>query len=343
MRPMAPNAFLRPCQSRARSAVFGGGAHLARARARGAGGSTTRVLGRHRSPAGRRAPRAAPPRRRWDSRRRRWTPRPPARRRWSIISSAAGTMPAAMMAETASLAARTLVKSASIVRTAAGIGSSRTVMAAGDAEHSLAADEEAHEVGAPRLAVRGAEPGERAVGQDDLELDDVIGGDAGLEAVRAAGVLGDVAADGARRLARRIGHVLQAERQDGVGEPGVDDAGLDHRAPAARGRRCRMRLRRVRVTSTASPPGERTARQPGAGAARHERHVGGVQAAHHRDQLVARAGKHHDARPRLVRREAVHGVRRQLGAAMPHPAGTDDALERRAHAVVHAPAVRSGG
>ncbi len=83
--------------------------------------------------------------------------------------------------------------------------------AAGDAEHSLTADEEADEVGSPGVAVRRAEPGERTVGQDDLQVGDVIGGDAGLEAVRPAGVLGDVAPDGAGGLARGIGDVLQAE------------------------------------------------------------------------------------------------------------------------------------
>jgi hypothetical protein len=46
----------------------------------------------------------------------------------SIISSAAGTIPVPMMADTASLAARTVGKSASMVRTLEGIGSSRTTI-----------------------------------------------------------------------------------------------------------------------------------------------------------------------------------------------------------------------
>src|SRR5207247_1446722 len=46
----------------------------------------------------------------------------------SIISSAAGTSPAPMIADTASPAARSEVKSASSVRTARGRGTSRTVM-----------------------------------------------------------------------------------------------------------------------------------------------------------------------------------------------------------------------
>src|SRR2546422_5341561 len=46
----------------------------------------------------------------------------------SLLSMAAGTMPVAMTDETASLAARTVEKSASSVRTLGGIGSSRTVI-----------------------------------------------------------------------------------------------------------------------------------------------------------------------------------------------------------------------
>ncbi len=47
---------------------------------------------------------------------------------WSIISRAAGTIPLAITADTASPAVRSEVKSASSVRTARATGSSRTVM-----------------------------------------------------------------------------------------------------------------------------------------------------------------------------------------------------------------------
>ena len=47
---------------------------------------------------------------------------------WSIISIAAGRMPEAITRETASLAARTEGKSASMVRTLVGSGSSRTTI-----------------------------------------------------------------------------------------------------------------------------------------------------------------------------------------------------------------------
>ena len=79
-------------------------------------------------------------------------------------------MPVAMTDETASLAARTVGKSASIVRTLGGIGSEPDGDFGDDAEHPLAADEQAHEIGPPGLAVGRAELDDRAVGQHDLEL-----------------------------------------------------------------------------------------------------------------------------------------------------------------------------
>ena len=44
-----------------------------------------------------------------------------------------------------------------------------------------------------------------AIGQHGFEAEDVVGGDAVAEGVRAAGVFGDVAADGAGALAGGIG------------------------------------------------------------------------------------------------------------------------------------------
>ena len=90
----------------------------------------------------------------------------------------------------------------------------------------------------------------------------------------------------------------------------------------------RMRLSRVRATSTASPSATRAAREPGAGAARDERHVGEVQQADHLAHLVRRARHDDDAGIRLARRQAVHGVGLELGAPVPHPAGPDDPAER---------------
>ena len=77
--------------------------------------------------------------------------------RASIISMAAGTMPAAMMADTVAAPSSTDAKSSSRVRTAGGFGREPHGDAGGDAEHALAADEGAAQVEAGRLGIEAAE------------------------------------------------------------------------------------------------------------------------------------------------------------------------------------------
>ena len=76
----------------------------------------------------------------------------------SIISSAAGTMPAAMMPETASLAASTESKTASSVRYASGRADEAQRRARDDAERALGADDEPDQV----VARAGPRPRRRA-------------------------------------------------------------------------------------------------------------------------------------------------------------------------------------
>ena len=61
---------------------------------------------------------------------------------------------------------------------------------------------------------RAADVHEVAVRQHGFDAKHVMDGEAVLQAVRAAGVLGDVAADRADDLARRVGRVVAAERRD---------------------------------------------------------------------------------------------------------------------------------
>ena len=100
-----------------------------------------------------------------------------------------------------------------------------------DAERSLAADEHAAQVVAGGLGLEAAERRQRPVGQHDLDGEDVRRRDAVGEAVRPARVVGDVAADRARLLARRIGREVQPERRERAREIEVDDTGLDPRHP----------------------------------------------------------------------------------------------------------------
>ena len=77
----------------------------------------------------------------------------------------------------------------------------------GDAERALGADERAEQVVARAGRALAAELHQLAVGEHDLQTGHVVRGEAVLEAVRAAGVLGHVAADRADDLARGIRRV----------------------------------------------------------------------------------------------------------------------------------------
>jgi hypothetical protein len=106
-----------------------------------------------------------------------------------------------------------------------------------------------------------------------VELDgaeDVGGGEPVLEAVRAAGVLGDVAADGADLLAARVRRVVVTLGRRGPGDVEVDDAGLDDRplvlpADLPDGPHPRQHDQHAVLAR------QRTARQPGARTPRDER------------------------------------------------------------------------
>ena len=102
-----------------------------------------------------------------------------------------------------------------------------------DPERPLRPDDHPEQVGAvvgvDRLA---AEHEQLAVGQDDRRARDVVHGEPVLQAVRAAGVLGDVAADRAHLLARGVGGVEVAVRRDRAGDVEVRDTRLDDDALA---------------------------------------------------------------------------------------------------------------
>ena len=111
-----------------------------------------------------------------------------------------------------------------------------------------------------------------AVGQDELDAEDVVDGDAVLERVRPAGVGGDVAADGAGALARRVRGEVPAVRLEVVRQPEVDDARLDDGVAVAvidfeDALHARQR------DHHAAADRQTAAGQAGAGPARQERHV----------------------------------------------------------------------
>ncbi len=99
--------------------------------------------------------------------------------------------------------------------------------AGGDSHRPLAAHEAAAQVEAGDVGFETAEPGHRAVTEDDVHRQHVRGRHPGGEAMRSTGVRGDVPADRARLLGGRVGRVVEAEAGHRVGQVEVEDAGLD--------------------------------------------------------------------------------------------------------------------
>ena len=141
----------------------------------------------------------------------------------------------------------------------------------GDPQRALGAEEHPAQVRPGLLAGVRAEGDHRPVGQHHLHLEHVVRGEPVLQAVRAAGVLRDVAADRADLLAAGVGRVVEPVRRGGRGDLQVRDAGLDDGAavdrvdlqdPLEPGQRDHHAVR----------DGQRTTGQAGARAAGDERH-----------------------------------------------------------------------
>ena len=96
-----------------------------------------------------------------------------------------------------------------------------------DRQRAFRSDQQAEQIGAGRVGKGTADVHELAVGQDGLDAKHVMHGEAVLEAMRAAGVFGDVPADRADLLTRRIGRVVVAEGRNLFRDLEIGDAGFD--------------------------------------------------------------------------------------------------------------------
>ena len=118
------------------------------------------------------------------------------------------------------------------------------------------------------------------------------GGEAVLEAMRAAGVFGHVAADGADRLRGRIGRIEIAVAGDALGDAGIDDAGLDHHARIG-DIDFENAIHARQADDNAVRDRQRSAAEARAGAARHERNPFAMADAHHGLHLLGGSRQHH--------------------------------------------------
>ena len=156
---------------------------------------------------------------------------------------------------------------------ASGLRRIRTVTLVTIRQRALRADQQAEQIRARRVrAARCRCCTSSPSGSTASDAEHVVHGEPVLQAVRAAGVLGDVAADRAHLLARRIGRVVVAERRDLPGDLEVGDAGLD-RDPPVRDVDVEHAVEARQRDHDAAVDRQRAARQAGAMPARHERHA----------------------------------------------------------------------
>ena len=159
----------------------------------------------------------------------------------------------------------------------------------------------AGEIGADVFEAAAAERDHLAGRQHGAQAEHVIERHPVLEAVRAAGIEGDVAADRADRLARRIGRVVQAVLLGRERHVEIEHAGLHHGDPIDR---IDLEDAIQPVQRDDDPIGVRhgAAGEAGAAAARDERHLRAMTQADRFDHLVGRLR-------RAARRAAARGTR----------------------------------
>ena len=193
--------------------------------------------------------------------------------------------------------------------------------AGGDAEHPLASDEHAAQVEPGRLGVLAAQDGDAPVRQHDLDGQDVHGRDTLGQAVRSAGVGGDVPAHRAALLAGGIRRVVHAVGGQEPAQIGVQHAGLHPRLPRVEiDGEDAVHLRRHDHERAVERDG--SSGQAGARAAGDEGDAVTPSGEHARLDVLRRGGEGDDgASPFDVR--TVAPVEVQLGGARAHAVATE--------------------
>ena len=212
-----------------------------------------------------------------------------------------------------------------------------------DAQQALGAGHDAQEIVALGVEMLAAEAHDLAGHQHQLDAQQVVGGEAVLQAMHAAGILRDIAADRAGDLRAGIGRVIEALMLDRLGDAEVGDAGLH--AGAAVGvvdLQHAVELAEAQQDGVAHRHG--TARERGAGAARHDLDLVVLAVAQDRRDLRHRLGQDHDQRHLAVGRERIalvgphalqvvdHALAGNNGAKRGDdlgPAGENGGIERR--------------
>ncbi|MNS60102.1 hypothetical protein D3C72_930810 [compost metagenome] len=193
----------------------------------------------------------------------------------------------------------------------------------GDGQHALGADQRGQQVQARGVGCLGAEDHHIALHRHGAHAQHVVHGEAVLEAVHAARVLGHVAADGAGDLRGRVGCVIEIVRRGGLGDGQVAHAGLDH-GGARIGIDREDALELGQRQHQPAGDGHRPAREARAGAARHHRHPEFVAQAQDGADLLLGVGQHYGLGHLAVGGQAVALVRHGVLGLPEHGGGRQD-------------------
>ena len=198
-----------------------------------------------------------------------------------------------MIAPTAAPALSTSGNAASSTLAQAGLGRSFTVTSTTTPEQSLRAGHQCEQVVARGIHGAAADGDALAVGGDHGELEDVVHGQAILQAVKAARVLRHVAADAACDLRGRVRGVVQPERRHVLGNCEVAYSGL-HPRHAVDGVHLENPVELREAQQHPVGQRQRAAGQPRARTPRDDRHVETGADPHHLLHLLDGLGEHRD-------------------------------------------------
>ena len=168
-----------------------------------------------------------------------------------------------------------------------------------DAEQPLRAGDNADQVIAARIEMLAAEPDDLAGDQHHLDAEDVVGGHAVFQAMHAAGIFRDIAADRAGDLRRGVRRVIERLVLHRLADGEVGDARLDH-GDAVGEIDLADAVELAHAEEHAVDQRQRPAGQRGPRPPRHHPDAVVVAIAQHAGHLVGGFGQHHNHRKLLV-------------------------------------------
>ncbi len=206
----------------------------------------------------------------------------------------------------------------------------------GDLRHhpelALGADDEADQVIAGGIESAAADLDDLALHGHQLQPENVVGGDAILQAMGAAGVHRDIAGDGAGELARRVRRVEETGMGDLAGDRQIGDAGLHPHGAIGE-----IDVQHAVHLGDAEHNGvllrDRATAERGAGAARHHRHALGVAEGEDGRDLLRRLGQDDNHRQPSIGGQRVGLEGTPLVLFGDHALAGDDGPERGDDAV----------